>query len=93
MAAMSSCTCLVDPRSKEDIERIAGLVSANIAEPIPVGSSQFVVNASIGVAVYPVDGATGDELIKNADTAMYRAKKHKRGCEFFASVEKESAPA
>jgi len=66
---------LVNPRGKENIERIAGLVAANIAEPIAVGGRQFVVNASIGVAVYPVDGATGDELIKSADTAMYRAKK------------------
>ena len=36
-------------------------------------------------------GATGDELIKSADTAMYRAKKHESGCEFFDQVEKESA--
>lgn len=40
---------LVNPRGKEDIERIAGLGSANIAKPIAVGSRQFVVNASIGV--------------------------------------------
>ncbi len=66
---------LVNPQGKENIERIAGLVAANIAKPIAVGGRQFVVNASIGVAVYPVDGATGDELIKSADTAMYRAKK------------------
>ena len=84
---------LVNPRGKENIERIAGLVSANIAKPIAVGSRQLVVNASIGVAVYPGDGATGDELIKSADTAMYRAKTHERGCEFFDKVEKESASA
>lgn len=45
---------LVNPKPKENIERIAGLVSANIAKPIAVGGRQFVVNASIGVAVYPL---------------------------------------
>jgi diguanylate cyclase (GGDEF)-like protein len=84
---------LVDPRDKESIGRIADLVSVNIAKPIAVGGRQFVVNASIGVAVYPVYGTTGDELIKSADTAMYRAKKHGSGCMFFEPVEKESVPA
>ena len=84
---------LVNPHGKENIERIAGLVSANIAEPIAVDSWQFVVNASIGIAVYPGDGATADELIKSADTAMYRAKKHEGSCEFFDRVEKESTSA
>ncbi len=84
---------LVNPQGKENIERIAGLVATNIANPIAVGSRQFVVNASIGIAVYPLDGATGDELIQCADTAMYRAKKHGGGCVFFDRVERESAPA
>lgn len=82
---------LVNPRGTENIERIAGLVSANIARPIVVDSRRFVVNASIGIAVYPGDGATGDELIKSADTAMYRAKNHEGGCVFFDRMEKGSA--
>jgi diguanylate cyclase (GGDEF)-like protein len=84
---------LVNPRGKENIERIARTVSAYIAEPIVVGSRQFVVNASIGVAVYPGDGPTGDELIKSADTAMYRAKAHESDCVFFDRVDNTSAPA
>jgi len=84
---------LVNPQAKGNIERIAGLVSPNIAKPIAVGGRQFVVNASIGVAVYPLDGATGDKLIKSADTAMYRAKQHESGCVFFDRVEKASDSA
>jgi len=84
---------LVNPRGKENIKRMAGLICANIGKPIAVGSRRFVVDASIGVAVFPGDGATGDELIKSADTAMYRAKKHESGCEFFDKVEKESTSA
>jgi diguanylate cyclase (GGDEF)-like protein len=84
---------LVNPQGNENIERIAGLVSANIAKPIVVGSRQFVVKASIGVVVYPVDGTTGDELIRNADTAMYRAKKRGGGSAFFDRIEEKSASA
>jgi diguanylate cyclase len=70
---------LVDPQGEANIEQVVGVVSASIAEPITVGSREFVVKASIGVAVYPADGASGDELIRSADTAMYRAKKHASG--------------
>lgn len=70
---------LVNPQGRENVERIVGLVSADIAKPIAVGSWRLVVNASVGVAIYPVDGDTGDELIGSADTAMYRAKAD-RGC-------------
>jgi diguanylate cyclase (GGDEF)-like protein len=84
---------LVDPQGKKNIERIAALVSANIAQPIAVGTLNLVVNASIGVAVYPADGATGDELITSADTAMYRAKKHGGSCVFVDKAGKESASA
>ena len=80
---------LVNPKGKENIKRLAGLVSANIAKPIAVGRRQFVVKASIGVAVFPLDGTTGDELIKSADTAMYRAKKHGSGCVFSDKVRYE----
>ncbi len=84
---------LVNPQGKENIERIAGLVSDNIAKPIAVGGWQFVVKASIGIAVYPTDAAIGEELIGNADAAMYLAKKRGGGSAFFDSVEKESASA
>jgi diguanylate cyclase (GGDEF)-like protein len=84
---------LVNPQGQENIERIAGLVSAGIARPMTVGSRQFVVNASMGVAVYPDDGATGAELVQNADTAMYRAKEHQSSFMFFDRIGKESASA
>ena len=40
------------------------------------------IKASIGISVFPKDGATADSLIKNADRAMYVAKKDKSGYSF-----------
>jgi EAL domain-containing protein (putative c-di-GMP-specific phosphodiesterase class I) len=43
-------------------------------EPHGVDSSELHVTASIGISVYPDDGANAETLLKNADAAMYRAK-------------------
>jgi diguanylate cyclase (GGDEF)-like protein/PAS domain S-box-containing protein len=47
----------------------------SVAQPVMLGSKEFFVTCSIGVAVYPLDGAPADSLIEHADIAMYRAKK------------------
>jgi diguanylate cyclase (GGDEF)-like protein/PAS domain S-box-containing protein len=47
----------------------------SVAQPVMLGSKEFFVTCSIGVAVYPTDGAPADSLIEHADIAMYRAKK------------------
>ncbi len=45
-----------------------------LAVPTQLGGKEFAISASIGVAIFPAHGSTPDELIKNADTAMYAAK-------------------
>jgi predicted signal transduction protein with EAL and GGDEF domain len=52
-------------------------------QPVDLGDLQVVTKASIGIAVYPGNGTSGEQLIRNADTAMYRAKKAMNGCVFF----------
>lgn len=42
--------------------------------------SHFHMMASIGVATYPADGTTPDEIVKNADNAMYAAKRQGKNC-------------
>jgi|GEM_PF-1317208 len=75
---------LMNPRGKENVEHIAYSVLRTIAQPIAVGDFQFIIKPSIGVAFYPGHGSSGEQLITNADSAMYRAKKSPRGVVFFS---------
>ena len=45
-----------------------------LARPFIINKQEFVLGASIGIAFYPDDGTTPQEMLKNADTAMYFAK-------------------
>jgi two-component system cell cycle response regulator len=74
---------LINPQGRENIARIADARLKTIALPIDMDDLQPVIKASIGIAVYPENGTTGEQLIRNADTAMYRAKKTMVGCVFF----------
>src|SRR6185312_13934380 len=51
--------------------------------PVNIGGRDHFVCASIGVTLFPDDGTTIEDLIRNADTAMYRAKDAGRGCVMF----------
>jgi diguanylate cyclase (GGDEF)-like protein len=74
---------LINPGSREDVARIAGVVRAAIAEPIGLDALQFAITPSIGIALYPHHGSSADLLIAHADAAMYRAKQLRSPCEFF----------
>jgi len=45
-----------------------------LQQPFDVGGQRLIVGVSIGIAVYPEGGETPDQLLRNADTALYRAK-------------------
>jgi two-component system cell cycle response regulator len=74
---------LMNPQGGENIQRIAEALVKTIGQPIDMGELQPAIKASIGIAIYPDDGTTGEQLIRNADAAMYRAKTRTNGCAFF----------
>ena len=67
-------------RSARGPEVVAGQVLKALSAPFTVAGNEHFLNASIGIALHPADGASADSLLRNADTAMYRAKESGRGC-------------
>lgn len=61
-------------------ERGAALVAQRIADkvgqPLTLDQHQFLITLSIGIAIYPEDGESDEDLLKNADLAMYFAKRN-----------------
>ncbi|HUP93858.1 MAG TPA: EAL domain-containing protein [Burkholderiales bacterium] len=56
-----------------------------LAAPFVIAGREYRITASIGVSTYPADSSDGEELLKNADIAMYRAKEQGRNAfEFFS---------
>jgi len=55
------------------------------------GESGIAVRASIGISLYPQDGNTAGELLKQADFALYRAKADGKGCHHFYNATVEHA--
>ncbi|WP_158593414.1 GGDEF domain-containing protein [Nitrosovibrio sp. Nv6] len=82
---------LVNPKSLQNIQRIAAEVFDCIAQPVIIDDLTLTMQPSIGIAVYPHDGNTGLELVANADAAMYRAKKTKAGYTLFDNVDDHSS--
>ena len=58
----------------DTLSKIASRLVAAAAEPMTIDGQRVQVSASIGVGVYPHDGADGDTLLRAADHAMYQAK-------------------
>ncbi|TCI02843.1 EAL domain-containing protein [Corallincola luteus] len=57
-----------------EASRVANTLNQVIQQPLQLGAEAISVGSSIGIAMYPMDGRRGDELIKHADIAMYHAK-------------------
>jgi diguanylate cyclase (GGDEF)-like protein len=70
---------------------VAERITESLQRPVNIGSLDHHISASIGVTLFPEDGVGLDDLVRNADNAMYRAKDLGRGR--FTFVERGSAGA
>jgi len=61
-------------RSVNDATECAKNLLERLQQPIYVDQHEFFITASVGIAIFPDDGDRVEELIKNADAAMYQAK-------------------
>ncbi len=69
-----------DIQEERDIVRLAGKITAAISRSGPPGLEHVKMSCSIGVAIYPTQASTPDELFSRADAAMYQAKHRGGGC-------------
>ncbi len=70
------------------VATVAAKLAERLSAPLEIGGRALPLAASIGIALHPRDGRDAQTLLKNADTAMYRAKEGGRGgfCFFAAGM-------
>jgi diguanylate cyclase (GGDEF)-like protein/PAS domain S-box-containing protein len=75
----------------EDAGDVAKRILEALPEPITVDGHEIWTTASIGIAIYPMDGEDVESLLKHADTAMYHAKEQQRNSYHFFSKSMNAA--
>ncbi|UCH52709.1 MAG: EAL domain-containing protein, partial [Pseudomonadota bacterium] len=78
---------LEDIAQVEDISMVARKILDSFATPFEIDGHELFITTSIGVSLFPNDGHDGHSLLKNADTAMYKAKELGRNNFQFYSVD------
>ena len=83
--------CLMESAgSDDDVANLAEEIVAAFEEPFRIGKHELFLSASVGISLYPADGLTVVDLMRNADSAMYRAKALGRGRYHFYTPEMTS---
>jgi diguanylate cyclase (GGDEF)-like protein len=57
-----------------DVERCGEQIIRNASQPVEISGRKINLTLSIGVSIFPENGRTAEELLRNADAAMYAAK-------------------
>lgn len=68
-----------DVAGRDDVTRMAENIICEFKKPFSIGESSIYVSVSVGISFYPEDGGSTEEILKNADIAMYRAKEAGKG--------------
>jgi diguanylate cyclase (GGDEF)-like protein/PAS domain S-box-containing protein len=75
----------------EEVPGVAERLLRTIGRPFHVQGEEVFISASMGIAVYPSDGDSVIDLLRNADAALYQAKKSGGNCFEFYSSEMNTA--
>jgi diguanylate cyclase (GGDEF)-like protein len=73
-------------RNAEDAGAVAERLIAALREPVQLAMNSLVVTPSVGIALFPRDGTDAETLLRNADLAMYFAKRRTPGTHAFFDV-------
>ena len=77
---------------QQEVMSVAAGVLERMQQDFVIDGTPLRMSTSIGIATFPQDGETAEDLLKNADTAMYEAKQNGRNCyRFFHSGMSEAA--
>ena len=77
----------------EGAQRVGARIIETLQEAVNIGGRDYYVRASIGITMFPDDGTELDELMRNADLAMYRAKEDGRSRVVFYHRTMQRMPA
>lgn len=78
----------------EQAQNFAEELQAVISQPYPIGNQSYHITPSIGIAIYPIGQENANDVLKYADTAMYRAKEEGRNLiRFFLPKMQQAAEA
>jgi diguanylate cyclase (GGDEF)-like protein len=76
--------------SSEEAAELAKRILASLGRIYQIDGHEVVISASIGIALSPMDGTEVDQVLRNADMALYRAKAESRGAWRFFEPEMDS---
>ena len=82
---------LTEIEQAHQVSMVAQRIVDMLSQPFELANTEINIGASIGIAMYPVDGTSDDSLIKSADLAMYEAKQRGRNnYQFFTKALNEA---
>ena len=84
---------MLEAKDENTAANLAAKIIDCVAEPCEIEGIMLTVSPSIGIALYPEDGQSEQELLKNADVAMYAAKQQKSGCALHSQIASSEAAA
>ncbi len=76
---------------RQAAEILARKIQAVFSSPFQLGENLLDITASIGISLYPSDGEDGETLLRQADIAMYRAKRQQNTFWFYEMCKEESS--